>query len=86
MKIKDLKDMIKEAKSDKSVLLARPDLLMEANVGRVKRRIEEEGIPFAMPFAKVAISGTTLKNSCPPPSDNLNPVKISSKINNELFS
>jgi len=48
MKIKDLKKMIKEAAGEHSILLAKPDLLMEANVGRVKRRIEEEGIPFAM--------------------------------------
>jgi len=48
MKLQDIKFMIKEAMSDNSILLARPQLLTEANVNRVKRRIEEEGIPFAM--------------------------------------
>ena len=48
MKIKDLKSMIKEVISPKSILLAKPDLLVEANVNRAKRRIEEEGIPFVM--------------------------------------
>jgi len=48
MKIKDLKNMIKEAISQKSILLAKPDLLTEANFERVKYRIEEENIPFAM--------------------------------------
>jgi len=48
MKIKDLKIMIKETMGEKSILLAKPDLLTEASVKAVKRKIEEENIPFAM--------------------------------------
>jgi len=48
MKIKDIKIMIKETIDAESIFLAKPSLLAEANIGRVKRRIEEEGIPFAM--------------------------------------
>ena len=48
MKIKDIKIMIKEAIDAESIFLVKPSLLAEANIGRIKRRIEEEGIPFAM--------------------------------------
>ena len=48
MKIKDLQVMIKETMEDDSVLLAKPTILNEANFRRVKRKIEEENIPFAM--------------------------------------
>tara|TARA_Y100001963_G_scaffold153481_1_gene240333 strand:- start:4827 stop:5519 length:693 start_codon:yes stop_codon:yes gene_type:complete len=48
MNIKELKKLITEALKPKSVLLAKPQVLSEANYGRVKRRIEDEKIPFAM--------------------------------------
>tara|TARA_Y100000034_G_scaffold125007_1_gene173981 strand:- start:2304 stop:2990 length:687 start_codon:yes stop_codon:yes gene_type:complete len=48
MKIKDLQVMIKETMDENSILLAKPTLLTEANFKRVKRRIEDEGIPFVM--------------------------------------
>lgn len=48
MNIKDLKKLIVEAISPKTILLAKPQILNEANYGRIKRRIEGEKIPFAM--------------------------------------
>jgi hypothetical protein len=48
MKIKDIKEMIKEELSPNSVLLAKPEQLSEANYGRVKRKIEDEKVPFVM--------------------------------------
>ena len=48
MKIKDLKNMIKEELGDNPILLAKPEILFEANYGRVKRKIENQMIPFAM--------------------------------------
>lgn len=48
MKIKDLRIMIKEAMDDTSVLLAKPDLLTEASYWRVKDKIENQMVPFAM--------------------------------------
>ena len=48
MKIKDLQVMIKEAMGDKPVLLAKPDLLTEASYWRVKDKIENQMVPFAM--------------------------------------
>tara|TARA_Y100000310_G_scaffold213728_1_gene214680 strand:+ start:2126 stop:2905 length:780 start_codon:yes stop_codon:yes gene_type:complete len=48
MKLKDLKNMIKESMSGKSVLLAKPEVLSEANYGNVKRKIEVEMVPFVM--------------------------------------
>lgn len=48
MKIKDIKEMIKKELSPNSVLLAKPEQLSEANYGRVKRKIEDEKVPFVM--------------------------------------
>ena len=50
MKISKIKDMIREEvnRNKKSILLASPDTLTEANFGRVKRRIEDEKVPFIM--------------------------------------
>jgi hypothetical protein len=48
MNIKDLKEMVREALTGFPVLLSKPKLIVEANYGRVKRRIEDEKIPFAM--------------------------------------
>jgi len=49
MKIKDLKVMVKEMMGgNNSILLSKPDLLTEASVNTIKRKIEEENIPFAM--------------------------------------
>ena len=48
MKIKDIKEMIKEELNPKSILLAKPEQLSEANYGRVKRKIEDEKVPFVM--------------------------------------
>jgi len=48
MKIKDLKIMIKEKMDEDSVLLATPELLTEASYWRVKNKIENKKIPFAM--------------------------------------
>ena len=48
MKIKDLQIMIKEAMDDTTVLLSKPEILMEANYGRVKNKIENQMVPFAM--------------------------------------
>jgi hypothetical protein len=48
MKIKDIKEMIKEELNPKSILLAKPEQLLEANYGRVKRKIEDEKVPFVM--------------------------------------
>ena len=45
----------------------------------------ESGIPFAIPFPKHDKSGVILKYFWAPPSENLNPVMISSKINKILF-
>tara|TARA_R110002051_G_scaffold172154_1_gene242542 strand:- start:3121 stop:3915 length:795 start_codon:yes stop_codon:yes gene_type:complete len=48
MKINNLKTMIKEALSSNSVLLAKPTPLSEANYANVKRKIEDEQVPFVM--------------------------------------
>ena len=48
MKIKDLKVMVKEAMRDESVLLSKPEVVVEANYGRVKRKIEIDQVPFLM--------------------------------------
>lgn len=48
MSIKKLKTMIKEALAEESILLEKPDLLEEASFNRVKKKIEEQNIPFAM--------------------------------------
>ena len=48
MKIKDLKIMIKEAMSGPPTLLSKPEILLEANYGRVKNKIENEMVPFVM--------------------------------------
>ena len=48
MKIKDIKAMIKEAVGVGQILLSKPGLIEEANYGRVKHKIEQQKIPFAM--------------------------------------
>ena len=48
MKIKDMQVMIREAMDGRQVLLSKPGLLEEANYGRVKHKIEQQKIPFAM--------------------------------------
>ena len=48
MKLSDIKDLIVEQLKPKSVLLAKPEQLNEASYARVKDKIEEQNIPFAM--------------------------------------
>ena len=50
MKLADIKKLIKEEVQNKkeSVLLAKPDVISEANFGRAKRKIEDEKVPFVM--------------------------------------
>jgi len=50
MKLEDLKKMIKEVKGDSSILLENPtaEQLNETTVSRVKDKIENKNIPFAM--------------------------------------
>ena len=44
MKLTDIKQIIKEEVQSRreSILLAKPDVITEANFGRIKRRIEDE--------------------------------------------
>ena len=48
MDIKGLKNMIKEAMEEKSVLLSKPSLITEASYSRIKDKIENKKIPFVM--------------------------------------
>tara|TARA_Y100000310_G_scaffold318118_1_gene371805 strand:+ start:11367 stop:12065 length:699 start_codon:yes stop_codon:yes gene_type:complete len=48
MKINDLKYLIKKEIEKKSILMAKPTLLSEANFNRIKDKIEEEKVPFIM--------------------------------------
>ena len=50
MKLTDIKNLIKEELKNEreSVLLAKPEIISEANFGRVKRKIEDEKVPFVM--------------------------------------
>lgn len=48
MDIKGLKKMIVEALRDNTVLLAKPNLITEASYSRIKDKIEDKKIPFAM--------------------------------------
>jgi len=48
MKLNDLRTIIKEKLTTDSVLLDKPSLLSEANFNRVKKKIEEEKVPFVM--------------------------------------
>ena len=48
MKINELKKLIKESLKEESVLLSKPDLLLEASYARVKDKIENQMIPFVI--------------------------------------
>jgi len=48
MDIKNLKQLIKEMVKPKSLLLEKPSLITEASYGRIKDKIEQQMIPFAM--------------------------------------
>jgi len=48
MKLENLKIMVKEAMEEGSILLEKPDLLAETSINRVKDKIEQQNIPFAM--------------------------------------
>ena len=48
MKINEIKKLIKESLKEESVLLSKPDLLLEASYARVKDKIENQMIPFVI--------------------------------------
>lgn len=48
MKINELKKIIKENLKEESILLSKPDLLLEASYARVKDKIENQMIPFVI--------------------------------------
>jgi len=48
MNLSEIKKIVKELAENKSVLLAKPQIISEANYGRVKAKIENQMIPFVM--------------------------------------
>jgi hypothetical protein len=48
MNLSEIKKIIKELAENKSVLLAKPQIIGEANYGRVKDKIENQMVPFVM--------------------------------------
>ena len=48
MNLSEIKKLVKEVTGNKSVLLAKPELISEANYGRVKDKIENQMVPFVM--------------------------------------
>ena len=48
MDLQEIKKIIKELAGVKSTLLSKPQIISEANYGRVKDKIENQMIPFVM--------------------------------------